>query len=237
MVRDINQLLAGIRFGTGTYQFQITPRADRREAVELTRQVSLIDEDSRRRFRAWIDERLPDLKAGEGEVPEILDYRRWFDYRLFVRGAAADGVELTSERRRVGSGGEQGVPNYLLVLALGKLMFDNADARVRPLLFDEAFYGIDAGRRDQLLRFATELGLQVMVASPDQDGVTPAVRQATTLFVVKDESGDVHLAPYHFWNREAAGQAQLFGEAPPAPGEAECRVGTGAAPRERPLRD
>jgi uncharacterized protein YPO0396 len=227
MVRDINQLLGGIPFGAGTYQFQVTPRADRREAVELTRQVSLVDEDSRRRFRTWIDERLPDLKAGEGEVPEILDYRRWFDYRLFVRSTGGDGVELTAERRRVGSGGEQGVPNYLLVLALGKLMFDNADARIRPLLFDEAFYGIDAGRRDQLLRFATELGLQILVASPDQDGVTSAVRHATTLFVVKDANGDVHLAPYHFWNHEASSQRGLFGDETPAaadPAAAECRL-------------
>ncbi len=228
MVREMNQLLAGIPFGAGTYEFQVTARADRREAVELVRQVSLVDEESRRRFRTWIDERLPDLRAGEAEVPEILDYRRWFDYRLFVRSAGQDGVELTAERRRVGSGGEQGVPNYLLVLALGKLMFDNADARIRPLMFDEAFYGIDAGRRDQLLRFATELGIQLLVASPDQDGVTPAVRHATTLFVVKDAHGDVHLAPYHFWNHAGAAQRGLFGDsdpaAAPAPEDAECRI-------------
>ena len=95
------------------------------------------------------------------------------------------------------------------MLALGRLLFDRADARLRPLLFDEAFYGIDAGRRDQLLRFASELGLQLVVASPDQDGATPAVRAATTLFVVKDDRGDVHLAPYHYWNHPA-GQADLF---------------------------
>jgi recombinational DNA repair ATPase RecF len=101
-------------------------------------------------------------------------------------------TELTRELRALGSGGEQGVPNYLLVLALAKLMFDNAGARVRPLLFDEAFYGIDAGRRDQLLRFATELGLQLVVASPEQDGVTPSATSTTTRFLLRDEHGDVH---------------------------------------------
>jgi hypothetical protein len=109
------------------------------------------------------------------------------------------------------------------VLALAKLMFDGAGAAVRPLLFDEAFYGIDAGRRDQLLRLATELGLQLFVASPDQDGVTAAVRAATTLFVVKDGNGDVHLAPYHYWSR-GRDQPGLFDEPAPASTPAECRM-------------
>jgi uncharacterized protein YPO0396 len=143
-----------------------------------------------------------------------------------MRSMTAEGVELPREIRALGSGGEQGVPNYLLVLSLAKLMFDNAEARLRPLLFDEAFYGIDAGRRDQLLRFATELGMQLLVASPDQDGVTPSVHHATTLFVVKDQNCDVHLAPYHYWNRAATAQRDLFGTPPaePPPEEAECRV-------------
>ncbi len=50
-----------------------------------------------------------------------------------------------------------------------------------------------------------------MVASPDQDGATEAAKRATTLFLVKDPHGDVHLAPYHFWLRD---QGALFSAAP-----------------------
>ncbi len=157
-------------------------------------------------------------------MPALLDYRQWFDYKLRMSTTDAAGVELTHRLRQVGSGGEQGVPNYLLVLALGKLMFDAADASVRPMLFDEAFYGIDGGRRDQLLRLATDLGLQLFVASPDQDGVTPAVRAATTLFVVKDANHDVHLAPYHYWNRGRDDQPGLFDTPAPSDDLAECRT-------------
>jgi hypothetical protein len=224
MVKAINGLLERLRFGTTRYQFSVTPKKERGELIELVRSLSLLDDSKRQAFRAFIDERIDELKAGdEDSVPPLLDYRRWFDYRL--RRGTGDGTELTRELRLLGSGGEQAVPNYLLVLALAKLMFDNAQARVRPLMFDEAFYGIDAGRRDELMRFATELGLQLIVASPDQDGVTPAVRAATTLFVVKDEACDVHLAPYHFWNREVVAQANLF-ETPDANAAetAVCRV-------------
>ncbi|HEY2404708.1 MAG TPA: SbcC/MukB-like Walker B domain-containing protein [Polyangiaceae bacterium] len=227
-VRAMNELLSDLRFGTTRYQFRVTPRAERVELVALVRKLSLLDEESRVRFRQFVDERLDELKRldDDTEIPELLDYRRWFDYRLSMRSSGADDTELTRELRALGSGGEQGVPNYLLVLALARLMFDNADARIRPVMFDEAFYGIDAGRRDQLLRFATDLGIQLVVASPDQDGVTPSVSRTTTLFLVKDEQGDVHLAPYHYWNDLRVAQRSLLAERPdePAPSDAVCVV-------------
>ena len=222
-IRGINRVLRGLRFGPTEYQFQVSAREDRVELVELVRQLSILDEDSRLRFRAWIDSHIDELRTADGQIPPVLDYRCWFEFRLRMSTTDAEGVELTHRLRQVGSGGEQGVPNYLLVLALAKLMFDAASARVRPLLFDEAFYGIDAGRRDQLLRLATDLGLQILVASPDQDGATPAVRAATTLFVVKDADHDVHLAPYHYWHRRPGDQTDLFA-APADPGDASCRT-------------
>lgn len=225
-IKGINRVLRGLRFGPSEYQFQVTPRADRAELVELVRRLSILDEDSRLRFRAWIDARLDELRGNDDEgVPPLLDYRQWFEFKLRMSTTDAEGVELTHRLRQVGSGGEQGVPNYLLVLALAKLMFDAAGAAVRPLLFDEAFYGIDAGRRDQLLRLATDLGIQLFVASPDQDGATPSVRAATTLFVVKDENHDVHLAPYHYWNRSRVAQRDLFGGSEVPADPALCRIG------------
>jgi len=47
------------------------------------------------------------------------------------------------------------------------------DGALRLLLFGEAFYGIDAGRRDQLLRFAT---LDPPPAGPDPDATCRARR-------------------------------------------------------------
>ncbi len=211
-VNAMNKLLAELRFGLTRYQFRVVPREDRRELVDVVRKVSLLDEESRKRFRQFVDERIDEIKRLDDpqDVPELLDYRRWFDYRLTMRTTGPDDKELTRDLRALGSGGEQGVPNYLLVLALARLMFDNADARARTLLFDEAFYGIDAGRRDQLLRFATDLGLQLVVASPDQDGVSKSASRTTTLFLVKDADCDVHLAPYHYWNDSRVAQPSLL---------------------------
>ncbi len=93
------------------------------------------------------------------------------------------------------------MPNYLLILTVAHLLYEgNDDLRLRVLLFDEAFYGIDTGRRDQLLGFASDLGLQLFIASPDLDGVKKEVAYSTTILVVKDENCDVHLFYYNFKN-------------------------------------
>lgn len=80
--------------------------------------------------------------------------------------------------------------------------------KTAPLLFDEAFCGIDAERRDQLLAFAESLGLQLFVSSPDQDGVKREIRNSVSLIVVKDENLDVHLSPIVWKN--APVQASLL---------------------------
>lgn len=210
-VADLNRLLARTELGGVRYAFRIVPRPERAELSSLVRRMSALDPTSRGELRAYLEGRRGELGSKGDDPPALLDYRRWFDYRLVTR-ATTDTTEetpWTRERRAAGSGGEQGVPNHLIVFALAKLTFDAAGARAMPLLLDEAFQGIDAGRREGLLAFATELGLQLVVASPDQDGVVASARKTTTLFVVKDEHGDVHVAPYHYWNQTPTAQTTL----------------------------
>jgi len=155
------------------------------------------------------------------QVPEVLDYRNWYHYDMRVHTLDKAGVLMDRRTKSVGSGGEQAVPNYLLILTVAHFLFAGSNVRLRLLLFDEAFYGIDAGRRDQILGFATDLGLQLFVASPDQDGVKQEVAYSTTLLVVKDEEYDVHLYPYHWANPEAEKQMELLPDFKHKPGPVE----------------
>ena len=117
----------------------------------------------------------------------------------------------------MGSGGEQAVPNYLLILTVAEFLYHGSDSvdppKTAPILFDEAFYGIDAARRDQLLAFADDLGLQLFVSSPDQDGVKREISHSVSLIVVKDENLDVHLTPVVWRNTPTQGDL-LDGDAP-----------------------
>jgi hypothetical protein len=66
-------------------------------------------------------------------------------------------------------------------LRVVSLLYDSSDARLPLLLLDEPFLGIDAGRREVLLQFADRAGVDLVVATPELDGVTPALAASSTL--------------------------------------------------------
>ena len=223
-IQGINGLAADLRFGMSQFQFSLRQRPEFQRLLDLLREQSVLQPALREELRDFFQARLDDLRqAREGEVPEILDYRRWFEYVLQVQsrnaGAAQD---LPRQRLRFGSTGEQAVPTYLLVIAVASLLYDRTDARLRLLLLDEAFLGIDAGRREVLMQFADRVGVDLIVATPELDGVTPALAASSTLFVEKTPEQDVYVSPYH-WERPGA-QTGLF-DRPAGPNEADLVLG------------
>jgi len=200
MSRRIGQLLKQRTFGNNRYAFSITPQESCKRLCDLvTNYRSLDPEKTEADLRAFIEDHAEEIKNTEvGEIPPILDYRNWFRYELKVLTTGADGVVMDRKVKSIGSGGEQAVPNYLLILTIAHFLYDKEKIRLPVLIFDEAFYGIDAGRRDQLLGFASDLELQLFVASPDQDGVKKEIAYSTSILVVKDAHYNVHLYPYHW---------------------------------------
>jgi energy-coupling factor transporter ATP-binding protein EcfA2 len=202
MVRDINALLKNRHFGSNSYRIRIRPREEYERLLRIIKGFSEYNPELQEELEFFFQERRSEIvDTDPGEIPELLDYRNWYHYEMHVY--ADSGAESTMDARvkSIGSGGEQAVPNYLLMLTIAHFMFTGSGIKLNSLLFDEAFYGIDAQRRDQLMGFATDLGLQLFVASPDQDGVKDEITCSTTLLVVKDKDYDVHLYPFH-WKRD-----------------------------------
>ena len=212
LVRRVGSKLDGRLFGTNRYSFGIKPNPEYEDLLRIVRQFSSISAgENADEVRAFLDRHRDEiLNAPVGELPELFDYRNWYEFQLKVKTVTSEQA-LSKDVKALGSGGEQAVPNYLLVLTVANFLYTpraGAELRLQPLLFDEAFYGIDSARRDQLLAFADELGLQLFVASPDQDGVKKELACTTSLFVVKDANYDVHLYRYDQDNR--ARQGALF---------------------------
>lgn len=210
----VNNMLEGLTFGRAQYKFTQRIKPEYRQVYGIVRRAGAIDPESQQQLKAFFESRLEQLRLQpDGTLPKFLDYRHWFDYQLHVKTVgASDGIELTNEIRRLGSGGEQAVPNYLLIMAMGALLFNQIGARVRILLFDEAFYGIDAARRDELLRFASRLGLTLVVATPEMDGVTEAMRESTTLLLEKNEQNEVFIGNFTWESKEGV-QMDIFAPA------------------------
>jgi putative exonuclease SbcCD C subunit/AAA domain-containing protein len=223
-IQGVNRLASDLRFGTSRFQFSLRKRPEFVRLLDLLREQSILQPVLREELRDFFQARLDDLRQGrEGEVPEVLDYRRWFEYVLQVQ-SRSDGTsrELSRQRLRFGSTGEQAVPTYLLVLAVASLLYERTDARLRLLLLDEAFLGIDAGRREVLMQFADRAGVDLIVATPELDGVTPALAASSTLFLEKTAEQDVYVSDYH-WERPDV-QPGLF-DRPGEPTDAELVLG------------
>jgi DNA repair exonuclease SbcCD ATPase subunit len=210
MSRRINQLLKERAFGSNRYSFSITEVDTYKRFHDLVMGYRSFDpEKTAEELRSFIEDHAREIKSTEiNEIPALLDYRNWFRYELRVATTDANGVVMDRRLKSLGSGGEQAVPNYLLILTIAHFLYDKEKIRLPVLIFDEAFYGIDAGRRDQILAFASDLELQLFIASPDQDGVKKEIPLSTSVLVVKDASYNVHLYAYD-WNA-APRQSELL---------------------------
>ncbi len=228
IVKNINNHLDRRTFGNNGYRFRLEEESGYRDLLKVIERYNPLDPAAQDELKHFLEIHKDDITATEiNDIPAVLDYRNWFRYELTMTSVSDVGaVVMNRKTKSLGSGGEQAVPNYLLILTVSHFLYDgNKELRHRVLLFDEAFYGIDAGRRDQLLGFASDLGLQLFVASPDLDGVKQEIPCSTTLLVIKDEECNVHLFPCNFTNLP---QLSLF-EGAPDLAAAEFSVESGAA--------
>ncbi|MBR3085677.1 MAG: AAA family ATPase [Kiritimatiellae bacterium] len=222
LAKRIQRKLAGRRFGSNRYAFSIMPVPEYEAFVELVRKGYALDGGAEKdELRDYLTQHRDEILNAEVDaVPDVFDYRKWFRFELKVVTENEEGRVIDRKVKSLGSGGEQAVPNYLLILTVAEFLYHGGAGeeapRTAPILFDEAFYGIDAARRDQLLAFADDLGLQLFVSSPDQDGVKREIRHSVSLIVIKDENLDVHLTPV-VWRNEPT-QGSLLGEPSPEPG-------------------
>ncbi|WIG58786.1 MAG: hypothetical protein OJF49_001532 [Ktedonobacterales bacterium] len=145
-------------------------------------------------FAGWLDEQMQGqrspsepFRGGQGQAQasvealvDQLDYRRWVDVSLLH----SDDVDARirpwdSAVSGFGSGGEQRVPVYVLLLTAAAMQFAVSNAPLRLLMHDEAFARMDQRNADLVIRFAQQLGMGLVIASPNLDLFAEGVNYAT----------------------------------------------------------
>jgi hypothetical protein len=132
-------------------------------------------------FSTWLDEQMkgqaqPTVEA----LVEQLDYRRWVEISLLHCDDLDQRVRpWDSAVSGFGSGGEQRVPVYVLLLTAAAMQFAVSNAPLRLLMHDEAFARMDQRNADLVIRFAQRLGVGLIIASPNLDLFAEGVRYAT----------------------------------------------------------
>jgi len=132
-------------------------------------------------FAAWLDEQMRgQAQVSVETIVEQLDYRRWVDISLLHSDDLDPRVRpWDSAVSGFGSGGEQRVPVYVLLLTAAAMQFAVSNAPLRLLMHDEAFARMDQRNADLVIRFAQQLGMGLVIASPNLDLFTEGVKYAT----------------------------------------------------------
>lgn len=150
---------------------------DTKDLVDLLRLDPglLKDADSERitsHFRSQIDRAKAELaERRQGEtfqaiVQELLDYRRWFDFKLFFRKEGAPRRELTDRIFFTFSGGEKAMAMYIPLFSAAYSRYQEArEDAPRLITLDEAFAGVDETNIRDMFGLMEQLGFNYIINS------------------------------------------------------------------------
>ncbi len=173
-LEGINRLLKRHRFTGQTYAFTFAVNGKFQRMHELALKAAegeLTDEI----FETSMDEVEAMIEGGE-DAAQLADYRQYYTFEIVMTDAQGGRTTLSS-RAMKGSGGEAQVPFYVAIAASLALAYFPGHIAGRPVgmglaLFDEAFNKLDVPNTQALLRFFHDLGLQVLIAGPEDKRAT-----------------------------------------------------------------
>ncbi|MBN1208214.1 MAG: AAA family ATPase [Myxococcaceae bacterium] len=212
-LNDLNHALKDVPFNGDRYQFtrEVAPThrpfyelimaAGQFERDSLFGTQTLASEESRRTLQELVDRLL------EGEAREVktelearADYREYFNYDIQITqpdGSKSSYDKVAGDK----SGGETQTPYYIAILASMYRMYRAGALEGGPacglVLLDEAFSKMDEQRIAAMLRFARNLGLQLVMATPKERVTLVAPWVERSLFIYKDlHSGEPSVSDF-----------------------------------------
>jgi len=111
------------------------------------------------------------LADAEAKTDEIEDPRKYFNFELYIQDEAGRVRSSLSSRAGTGSGGEGQLPFYIAIGASLAATYQNrrtGQSGLALAIFDEAFNRLDTKAIGACSEFMRSLGLQIIVATPDE---------------------------------------------------------------------
>jgi capsule polysaccharide export protein KpsE/RkpR len=129
-----------------------------------------------------------------GEDTKVLaDYRQYFTFEIIMTDRGGGRTSLSS-RAVKGSGGEAQAPFYVLIAVSLASTYFPGHGTGRPsgmglAMFDEAFNKLDVPNTQALLKFFKDMGLQLLIAGPEDKRATFTEVLDTIVLVNKNLEG------------------------------------------------
>ena len=185
LIRELNQHLKNRPFHKEMYSFEMTANPELKDILELVEAYTRIDQanvgtlfdisyDTDKPYKNAL-EKIHDVLKDEGESSLLQDYRNFYNFELVIKDLQGHRKTTLSQRIKTGSGGEHQVPFYVAMaaaLAASYRLKEGPDGRavggMSLSVFDEAFNKLDSENTMTSLGFMTDLGLQTIIAAPDE---------------------------------------------------------------------
>jgi len=134
------------------------------------------------------------LEDPDKDFSEFEDYRNFFSFEIHMQDVVTGRTTRWETRRGTGSGAEQQVPIYVAIGASLASVYGSADggsgnrSGMSLAIFDEAFSKLDGKNQRQMMSFYKKLGLQIIIAAPNEKRV--AVLEHIDTVVEVDRIGE-----------------------------------------------
>ena len=185
LIRELNSHLKNRPFHKEMYSFEMSPNPELKDILELVEAYTQLDSanvgslfdmkfDDNAQHKDAL-ERIHEVLKDEGESSLLQDYRNFYNFELVVKDLDGNRKTTLSQRIKTGSGGEHQVPFYVaMAAALGATYRLKEGNDGKPVggfslsVFDEAFNKLDSENTVTSLGFMSDLGLQTIIAAPDE---------------------------------------------------------------------
>lgn len=172
----LNRELKTVPFGSDIYRFRMEEKPERKAFFRISEQLQNHMNSSEFLLgSSYKDEALEedirylmDTVLNEEDEEEYTDYRRYFTYDMNIfRKEGEQNTEYDlSTKQGSASNGEKHTP-YYIILAASLMQYYPKDACCARLLFiDEAFSVLSPERIEQMVKYFTANGFQVIYAAP-----------------------------------------------------------------------
>ena len=197
----LNRLLSRHRFTGQIYSFTAAVNQRYARLHDLAMQVGAVETSGEVLTSGLRDEdvsaavaELEGMIEGAEDTNLLADYRNYFMFEIIMTDR--NGGRTTMSSRAVkGSGGEAQAPFYVAIAASLASAYFPGISQGRPrgmglALFDEAFNKLDVPNTQALLTFFSDMGLQLMIAGPEDKRATFTEVLDTIILVNKSLDGN-----------------------------------------------
>jgi uncharacterized protein YPO0396 len=179
-IKKINETLKTIRFGEDSYEFVFPKSKEFSIFYDMVTSdfgegdTGLMSLDFEMKYNEQLEELFTSLAADElnsnGALNRFTDYRTYMDYDIKIYNHVNGSETYYSHVFKEKSGGETQVPFYVAIIASFVRIYtrnnkSNNDS-IGLVLFDEVFDKMDDRRMRAMMKFISNMPIQILLACP-----------------------------------------------------------------------